>query len=280
MEGQKQQLLTERSAHKATKQAMAEVEQKLAIAVSHHVDGQSEAGALVNPTDISVGFPGVQSNTRAFVEEIQRQLRDDKEKLAIFGHYMESIVKPVGLPAGKAAPKHLFMSLMTSLLFSRFEFPSFFANDDTCLFERKEILKRSAHEYYDLMKSTFEIAKETNPNFSRWYDDFVSRLQDTLMPVLPRVGLTFKGSIMSPMFRQLAKSVYTFHALCFACYPRPDLIIRQPGSTAVGLCMDRKVFYQQVDEDVTGAPKRIAYMLFPGLSFEKTNIPAVVQFLP
>jgi hypothetical protein len=258
---------------------MAQVEQNLAIASSRHNGGIVQAGALVNPTDISVCFPNVKSNLRAYVEEIQKQLRDDKGKLAMFGEVMVSLVKPVGLPAGKVIPKHLFMSLMSSLLFSRFEHPSFFANDDTCLFERKEILKRSAHEYSELVNATFEVAKETNPNFSRWYDDFVSRLKTTLMPVLSSLGVSFEGSFVSPMFRQLAKSVYTFHALCFGCYPRPDLILRQPGSTAVRLCMHHKVFYGQQDEDDIVVGKSIAFMLLPGLSFELTIMPAVVHFV-
>ena len=288
LEGQRKIVLDERMDHNKTKTELAETLKKLDMAKTH-VAGISSHESLVNPTDVSVAFPNMKSHIKTYVEEIHKSILKNPaentkkaeeakaltpEATAVI-ELLTPIIDPKGLSRGKALAKHVFMGVLSRVLFLNFEFPSFFAGEDTCTNVRDHTRESNARAYLALSKQSPYEAR-VNKEYVRWYDNMLERLETALRPFLGKCSLNFTTNFVTESFTQVAKSVFALHCLCFSFYPRPDLIIRQSGSQNLLLCEDWTVFYQRADPDASMPGTTVAFMLIPGLGFEQTNLGAII----
>lgn len=269
-----------------------------------HVAGISSHDGLVNPTDVSVAYPNMKSNIKTYVEYIHKHVLKGRDKQTLIDILVKAVrinhTNYTPLPKGVAdkeadvadkeanvsvVPKHLFMALVSNVMFLNFENVLLRSRDDTCTMSRDAAIEKYSKMYLYTSKEDHGGIWKEYAEYRSWYTDMVKRFEVALAPILNNAALGFSlndfigvGTDARVAFDHLAKSVFGFNCLLYGKYPRGDLIIRQPGSTHTSLCMSHYRFYERVDpeDDVRGDV--VAVMLIPGIQFEKTNFEAVVIF--
>ena len=284
MLGQKQQLFDSRAQTAEKQKINDQLEKDLLIAKQRHVPGQSAHDEIVNPTDISTDWPAVAGPNgliKSYTEAFNYLIRDHIEKREEFKKFLINKVKPSGKTKDMDT-KHLHASLMSSLLFANFHTETFFPMRDECSFTKLTVKKNHGLLQTRMKIKEFDDCMREYPEFAAWVNDFLSRLKETMQPVLVTLGLSFDTIISVEhrnviIMKSILKAVYNLHNLFFAFYPRPDLIIRTPGSKNLRLCTSQKKYISSDDEDdISGTA--IGFMILPGISFEKTEVGAYCYF--
>lgn len=155
------------------------------------------------------------------------------------------------------SPQHLLMAVLSDKLFEWFEFYTFSSGGDECTHLRNTVRAESYGAYEALVGNRTDPMRRDG-KYAQWHNSVSTRIKD----VLP------DANIDTSAFRDITRHVFALHYLCFSLYPRFDLIIRRPGSLNVFGCTS--------SEGVVHDGTKIAFMILPGMQFEKVVFDAFV----